>query len=82
MSEEKTVREEFRISGEQLVKKVKDLIHEGNIRRVIVRQDNRTILEIPLTIGVAGIMFAPTLAALGAVAALVSECTIIVEKAE
>jgi len=82
MSEEKTVREEFRISGEQLVKKVKDLIHEGNIRRVTVRQDNRTILEIPLTVGVAGIMFAPTLAALGAVAALVSECTIIVEKAE
>lgn len=82
MSEEKTVREEFKISGEQLLKKVKDLVHEGNIRRVIVKQDDRTILEIPLTLGVAGILVAPTLAALGAVAALVSECTIVVEKVE
>ena len=82
MSEEKTVREEFKINGEQLLKKVKELVHEGNIRRVIVKQDDRTILEIPLTLGVAGILVAPTLAALGAVAALVSECTIIVEKAE
>jgi len=81
MSEEKTVREEFRISGEQLLKKVKELVHEGNIRRLIVKQDDRTILEIPLTLGVAGILLAPTLAALGAVAALVGECTIIVEKA-
>ena len=82
MSEEKTVREEFRISGEQLLKKVKELVHEGNIRRLIVKQDDRTILEIPLTLGVAGILLAPTLAALGAVAALVGECTIIVEKAQ
>ena len=82
MGEEKTVREEFKINGEQLLKKVKELVHEGNIRRVIVKQDDRTILEIPLTLGVAGILVAPTLAALGAVAALVSECTIIVEKAE
>lgn len=82
MSEGKTVREEFRISGEQLLKKVKELVHEGNIRRVIVKQDDRTILEIPLTLGVAGILLAPTLAALGAVAALVTECTIIVEKVE
>lgn len=82
MSDEKTVREEFKISGEQLLKRVKDLVHEGNIRRVIVKQDDRTILEIPLTLGVAGILVAPTLAALGAVAALVSECTIIVEKVE
>ncbi len=82
MSEEKTVREEFRISGEQVVKKVKELVHEGNIRRVIVKQDNRTLMEIPLTLGVAGILLAPTLAALGALAALVAECTIVVEKAE
>ncbi len=82
MGEEKTVREEFKINGEQLLKKVKELVHEGNIRRVIVKQDDRTILEIPLTLGVAGILVAPTLAALGAVAALVSECTIIVEKVE
>jgi CMP-2-keto-3-deoxyoctulosonic acid synthetase len=82
MSEEKTVREEFKINGEQLLKKVKELVHEGNIRRIIVKQDDRTILEIPLTLGVAGILVAPTLAALGAVAALVTECTIIVEKVE
>jgi len=82
MGEEKTVREEFKISGEQLLKQVKELVHQGNIRRVIVKQDDRTILEIPLTLGVAGILVAPTLAALGAVAALVSECTIIVEKVE
>jgi hypothetical protein len=82
MSEEKTVREEFRISGEQLLKTVRGLVHEGNIRRVIIKQDDRTILEIPLTLGVAGILVAPTLAALGAVAALVTECTIIVEKVE
>jgi hypothetical protein len=82
MSEEKTVREEFRISGEQVVKKVKELVHEGNIRRIIVKQDNRTLMEIPLTLGVAGILLAPTLAALGALAALVSECTIVVEKSK
>jgi CMP-2-keto-3-deoxyoctulosonic acid synthetase len=82
MSEQKTVREEFKINGEQLLNKVKELVHEGNIRRVIVKQDDRTILEIPLTLGVAGILLAPTLAALGAAAALVTECTIIVEKVE
>ena len=82
MSEQKTVREEFKINGEQLLNKVKELLHEGNIRRVIVKQDDRTILEIPLTLGVAGILLAPTLAALGAAAALLSECTIVVEKVE
>ena len=82
MSEEKTVKEEFKINGEQLLKKVKELVHESNIRRVTVKQDDRVILEIPLTLGVAGILLAPTLAALGAVAALVTECTIVVEKVE
>jgi hypothetical protein len=82
MSEGKTVREEFRISGEQVVNKVKELVHAGNIRRIIVKQDNRTLMEIPLTLGVAGILLAPTLAALGALAALVTECTIVVEKSE
>ena len=82
MSEPKTVREEFRITGEQLLQRVKQLLHEGNVRRIIVKQDDRTLIEIPLTIGVAGILLAPTLAALGALAALVSECTIVVEKLE
>lgn len=82
MNEQKTIREEFKITGEQLLQKVKELIHEGNIRRVIVKQDDRTLLEIPLTLGVAGILLAPTLAALGALAALVTECTIVVERVE
>ena len=78
--------EKFTVSGSQLVEKVKQLIHEGNIRRVRLIYDGRTIIEIPLTIGApvvaAGILAAPILAALGAFAALVTECTIEVEKTE
>jgi hypothetical protein len=78
--------EKFTVSGDELVAKVKNLVHEGNIRRVRVIQGGRTILEIPLSVGAPaaalGIMFAPILAALGAFAALVTECTIEVEKIE
>ena len=78
--------EKFTISGSQLVDKVKQLIHEGNIRRVRVLHEGRTVLEIPLSIGAPaaalGIMMAPVLAALGAFAALVTECAIEVEKIE
>ena len=78
--------EKFTVSGSQIVEKVKQLIHEGNIRRVRLVHDGKTIIEIPLTIGapaaVAGIMAAPVLAAIGAFAALVTECTIEVEKIE
>ena len=78
--------EKFTISGEELVDKVKQLIHEGNIRRVRVTHEGKTVLEIPLSIGAPaaaiGIMAAPVLAALGAFAALVTECTIEVEKVE
>ena len=81
-----TTKEKFTVSGSQLVDKVKQLIHEGNIRRVRVLHEGRTVLEIPLTIGAPaaaiGIMVAPVLAALGAFAALVTECTIEVEKIE
>ena len=76
--------EKFTISGSQLVEKVKQLIHEGNIRRVRVIHEGRTVLEIPLSLGAPAaaitIMAAPLLAALGAFAALVTECTIEVEK--
>jgi hypothetical protein len=76
--------EKYTISGSQLVDKIKQLIHEGNIRRVRVLHDGRTVLEIPLTFGASAaaitIMTAPILAALGAFAALVTECTIEVEK--
>jgi len=79
-------KEKFTVSGSQLVDKVKQLIHEGNIRRVRVLHEGRTVLEIPLTIGApavaVGIMMAPVLAALGAFAALITECTIEVEKIE
>ena len=78
--------EKFTVSGSQIVDKVKQLIHEGNIRRVRLVHEGRTIIEIPLTIGapvaVAGIIAAPILAAIGAFAALVTECTIEVEKIE
>lgn len=78
--------EKFTISGSELVEKVKQLIHEGNVRRVRVLHEGRTVLEIPLSIGAPaaalGIMMAPVLAALGAFAALVTECTIEVEKIE
>ena len=81
-----TTSEKFTISGSQLVDKVKQLIHEGNIRKVRLLHDGRTVLEIPLTIGapaaVIGILAAPVLAALAAFAALVTECTIEVEKIE
>jgi len=78
--------EKFRVSGSEIVEKVKQLIHEGNIRRVRLVHEDRTIIEIPLSIGAPvaalGIMAAPVLAAIGAFAALVTECTIEVEKVE
>ena len=78
--------ERFTVSGSQVVEKVKQLIREGNIRRVRLLHEGRTIIEIPLTVGApvvaAGILIAPLLAAIGAFAALVTECTIEVEKAE
>jgi hypothetical protein len=75
--------EEFRVNGEELLAKIKQIIHEGNIRRIIIKdKDGKTVMEIPLTIGVVGALLAPTLAALGAVAALVTEATVLVEKSE
>ena len=79
-------KEKFTVSGDQLVEKVKKLIHEGNIRKVRVIHKDKTVFEIPLTIGAPAaavlIVAAPVLAALGAFAALVTECTIEVEKTE
>jgi hypothetical protein len=73
--------EEFRVNGEELLAKIKQLIHEGNIRRVIIKdKDGKTLIEFPLTFGVVGLVLAPTLAAVGAIAALVSEATVVVEK--
>lgn len=74
-------KEEFRVDGEELLRKVKELINEGNIRRITIKnKDGKTIMELPLTIGVVGAVLAPVLAAVGAIAALVTECTVIVER--
>lgn len=81
-----TDTEKFTVSGSQLVEKIKQLIHEGNIRKVRLLHEDRTVIEIPLSIGAPaaalGILAAPVLAAIGAFAALVTECTIEVEKVE
>lgn len=73
--------EEFKVNGEDLLKKVKEIIKEGNVRRLTVRdKEGKDLVVIPLTIGVVGIAIAPVLAAVGAIAALVTECTIVVER--
>lgn len=77
----KQQKEEFRVSGEEILAKVKVLIKEGNARRVIIKSDeDKVLMEIPLTVGAVGAILLPTLAALGALAALVTKCTIVVEK--
>jgi hypothetical protein len=81
-----TEKEKYTVSGKDVLEKVKQLIREGNIRRVRLIHEGRTIIEIPLSVGApavfVGIMAAPLLAAIGAFAALVTECTIEVEKVE
>ena len=75
--------EEFKVSGDQLVNTVKELVHEGNVRRVIIKnEEGHTFLEIPPTVGVVGALLFPIWAALGAIAALASGSTIVVEKVE
>jgi len=76
-------REEFSVSSNDLVTRVKELIHEGNVRRIIVKDEaGRILLEIPVTVGLIGFLLAPWLAALGAIAALVTRCTIVVDRRE
>lgn len=73
--------EEFRVNGNEVLGKVKEIIHEGNVRRVIFKDEHgKTFMEIPLTIGVVGAIAAPILAAVGGIAALASNMTIVVEK--
>jgi repressor of nif and glnA expression len=81
--EEKIKKEEFKVSGEDVVKKIKELVKEGNIRRIIIKnENNETLIEIPLTLGAVGIVLLPIWAAVGAIAALVTKCTIVIEKQE
>jgi hypothetical protein len=77
---DRTVWESIKVEGGQLLDKVKQLVHEGNVRRVRIRQGERVIAEFPLTVGLVGTLLAPTLAAVGALAALVTDCSIDVER--
>ena len=74
--------EELQVMGEQLLSKIKELVHEGNVRRIIIKQDGNTILEIPLTIGVAGTLLAPVWVAVGVLGALLAKCSIEVVRNE
>ncbi|HTX78628.1 MAG TPA: DUF4342 domain-containing protein [Longilinea sp.] len=81
MADENVKYEEFKVNGDALIAKVREIIHEGNIRRIIIKNDhNEVLIEIPLTLGVAGAVLLPVWAALGAIAALAANLTIVVEK--
>jgi hypothetical protein len=80
--EQKQGFEELQVMGEQLVTKVKELVHEGNVRRIIIKQDGNTIVEFPLNIGIVGAILAPTLAAIGAIGALIAQCSIEIVRTE
>lgn len=83
MSEEKFRTEEFHVNGEELLSEIKRALKEGNIRRVIIKnKEGKVVFEIPLTLGVVGALIAPQLAAIGAIAALLSEATVVVEKTD
>ena len=80
---EKITTEEYSVNSDDLIERVKELLHEGNVTRIIVKNEKEeTLLEIPATIGVIGVVLVPWLAALGAIAALVTRCKIVVEKRE
>jgi hypothetical protein len=78
----KTLWESFEAKSENVVERVKQIVHEGNVRRVVVKRDGCTVAEFPLTAGVVGAVLAPVLAALGALVAVMKDCTIEVERAE
>lgn len=81
--DEKQPTQEFNLNGDEVLAKVKELIHEGNIRRISIKnEEGRTMLEIPLTLGLIGAALLPVFAAIGAAAALATRCTIVVERDE
>ena len=77
-----TRKEEFAISGDKLLAEIKRLVAEGNVRRIIIKQGEKTLIEVPLTLGVIGIALLPVWAAIGAVAALVAKMTIVIERTD
>ena len=79
--EEKVKKEEFKVSGEEVVQKVKELIKKGNARKIIIKNDKgKVVMEIPLTFGAVGAILLPVLAAVGAIAAVLTNCTVVVIK--
>ena len=77
---ESTFKESCKVAADQLVDAVKKLLHEGNVRRIVIKQAGRTVVEFPLTVGVIGAVFAPILAAVGALAAVLTDCSVEVER--
>lgn len=83
MEVEKELTEHYELNGEEVLAKIKDLVHEGNVRRIIITSDEgKQLIEIPLTVGVVGALLVPVWAAIGAIAALVTKCTIEVIRTE
>lgn len=81
MTTERTRTEEFAVRGDELLTKIKDLVHEGNVRRLVIKnEEGNTLINMPLTIGVVGALVAPQLAAIGAIAALITHGSIVVER--
>lgn len=79
----KARREEYKVHGEKIVAKIKELVHEGNVRHVVIKNDDgKTLIEFPVSVGVAGALLIPVWAAVGALAALVTNCSIEVEREE
>ena len=77
------MREEFKVKGDQVVGKIKELLHEGNVRHIVIKNDEgKVLIEFPVTIGLAGALLLPVWAAVGAVAAMVTNCTIQVERTD
>jgi hypothetical protein len=79
---DQTFWETFKTESENVIEKIKALIHEGNVRRIVIQHDGRTVAEFPVTAGVLGVVLAPVLAAIGAIVALLKDCTIQVERAD
>ncbi|MEI6308888.1 MAG: DUF4342 domain-containing protein [bacterium] len=83
MTEERIQYEEFKLTGDQVLTKIRELLREGGIRRIIIKnEEGRTLIEIPLLLGMVSVLLLPVWAAVGAVAALATSCTIVVEKVE
>lgn len=81
MTKEQAQKEEFKVSGEEILKKVKEIIRAGNARRIIIKnEEDEVLMEIPLTFVIVGTVLAPILAAVGALAGILTNCTIVVEK--